>query len=148
MKKKIIWTIVAVLIVGLLAFKDYYWGYYALTKSDLKIICTKTDWFLLKPWTWIKQPVTQILWLDEAAPISEDRNYYIATVYYKRLGGELIHTIDVIDIKNNRFAGIEKQDIQNLFPDTLDKLDYIKADGCMTDLILHLKNQDKNDGDN
>lgn len=143
MKKRIIWTTVAVIIIGFLAFKDYYWEHNALTKSDLKVICTKTDWFIHKPWTWIKQPVTQILWLDEVAPISEDRNYYIATVYYKRLGGELIHTIDVIDIKNNRFARIEKQDIQNLFPDTLDKLDYIKANGCMNDLILYLKNQDK-----
>jgi len=141
MNRKITWTFIAIILVGLIAIKDYYWGYYALTKSDLKVICTKTDWSLLKPWTWVKQPITQILWLDQAVPINEDKNYFIATVFYKRQGGDLIQTIDVIDIKNNRFIGIERKDVSKLLPDTLDKLNYIKADGCMSDLVTYLKNQ-------
>lgn len=148
MIKKIIWITIGVLIIVILAFKDYYWGYYNLTKSDLKVICTKTDWFLFRPWTWFKQPVTQILWLDGAAPISEDKNYHIATVFYKRQGEELIQTINVIDIKKNRFTTIEMKDVSNLFPDTLDKLDYIYADGCVGELVKYLRSNRDNNGDN
>ena len=143
MKKNIVWITVITVIIGFLAFKDYYWGYNALKNSDFKVICTKTDWTPLKPWTWIKPPITQILWLDQALPLSEDKNYYLARIFYKRQGDDLIETLDVVDIKHNRFAGIERKDVQNLLPDTLDKLQYIKAEGCVSELVEYLKIETK-----
>lgn len=138
-RKKIIWTIAIIFGLSFWIFTDYHWSSNTLKKSKFKVVSTKTDWTLFKPWTWIKQPITQILWLDFAVPLPYDDNYFIVHIYYKRQGEKIIETIDIIDTNENRFTNIKKEDIKNLDQDTLEELNWIKTDGCMSDLVNYLK---------
>jgi len=137
--RRIIWTVLVLFGLATWAFIDYYWSERAIRLSNLTLICTKTDWTIYKPWTWVKQPVTQILWIDGAAPLPYDSNYYLVQVYSKRHGKSVNETLNIVDLNRSRFIGIERADLKNLFPDTLDDLDWLKANGCMSDLIDYLK---------
>ena len=137
--RRVIWTIFVLSGLGLWAFMDYYWSARAIRLSNLTLVCTKTDWTVYKPWTWVKQPVTQILWIDGAAPLPYDSNYYMVQVYYKRQDESVIETLDIVDLSKAKFTGIEREDVKNLYADTLDDLLWLKADGCIADLVDYLK---------
>lgn len=129
----------AFICIGFWAFTDYHWGNYKIRKTEMTLVSAKTDWTFYKPWTWIKQPITQLLWLNEAFPLPYDENYYIVHIYYYRYGEEGFDTFDIVDLNINMFAGIEKEKLKELLPENLPKLNWLKAEGCIFDLVNYLK---------
>lgn len=134
--KKILITLCVCIVISAIAWSDYYWGSHKIEGSNLTLVSTRNDWSIIKPWTWVKQPVIEILWVDEFAPINEQ--YFLVFTVYERKGQGGHRNMELVDVVNKRFTGITESELKSISPDKYSNLSWLDADGCMKDLIPFL----------
>lgn len=62
--------------------------------------------------------------------------------FYKRKGEDIYHSLTLVDVQENKMALYAENELKTITPDEyLEKLTWIKSDGCISDLIVYLKKE-------
>jgi len=145
MTKKILITLAVLIGLTIYAWLEYTWADKVIANHDdtWTVISKQTDWTLIKPWTWFKNPIVTVMLLEDSAYGKLDSQYYFAHTVTFRMGEDDFERIDIVDIQNQKFASCTSlEEFRALDEEKLPKLFWVKfmKTSVIYDLSEFLKN--------
>lgn len=111
------------------AWLEYSWADKVVAKHKDKwtVVSKQTNWTLIKPWTWFKNPTVTVMLIENGAYGKLNSQYYFAHTMIFRRGEDNFRGIDLVDIQNQKFASCTSlKEIRTLDEVKLQKLFWVK----------------------